>query len=117
MKMEQIECSETLAFNNQTPGNYPKDYTQESKHGGSLKSRRYESLSIYLKKSDLCGKGEWKLTSAGTFKQFSYSSPLIFHSWLVLLSSAYYEILFLLFLNSSFMVHIFFTKVVCKCPH
>jgi len=26
--MEQIECSETSAFNNQTPGKYPKDYTQ-----------------------------------------------------------------------------------------
>jgi hypothetical protein len=30
--------SETLAFNNQTPGKYPKDYTQDSKHGESLKS-------------------------------------------------------------------------------
>ena len=28
LKMEQIECSETSAFNNQTPGKYPKDYTQ-----------------------------------------------------------------------------------------
>jgi len=27
--MEQIKCSETSAFNNQTPGKYPKDYTQE----------------------------------------------------------------------------------------
>jgi len=26
--MEQIKCSETSAFNNQTPGTYPKDYTQ-----------------------------------------------------------------------------------------
>jgi hypothetical protein len=28
MKMEQIECSETSAFNSRTPGKYPKDYTQ-----------------------------------------------------------------------------------------
>ena len=28
LKMEQIKCSETSAFNNQTPGKYPKDYTQ-----------------------------------------------------------------------------------------
>jgi len=27
MKMEHIKCSETSAFNNQTPGKYPKDYT------------------------------------------------------------------------------------------
>jgi len=40
MKMEQIKCSETSAFNNQTPGKYPKDYTQFSKHGESLKSRK-----------------------------------------------------------------------------
>ena len=26
MKMEQIECSETSAYNNQTPGKYPKEY-------------------------------------------------------------------------------------------
>jgi hypothetical protein len=39
LKTEQIECSETSAFNNQTPGKYPKDYTQDSKHGESLKSR------------------------------------------------------------------------------
>ena len=26
--MEKIKCSETSAFNNQTPGKYPKDYTQ-----------------------------------------------------------------------------------------
>ena len=39
--MEQIKCSETSAFNNQTPGKYPKDYTQHSKYGESLKSRKY----------------------------------------------------------------------------
>ena len=30
MKMEQIECSETSAYNNQTPGKYPKEYIQNS---------------------------------------------------------------------------------------
>ena len=40
MKMEQIECSETSAYNNQTPGKCPKEYIQDSKHGESLKSRR-----------------------------------------------------------------------------
>jgi hypothetical protein len=29
MKMEQVECSETSAFNNQMPGKYPKDHTQD----------------------------------------------------------------------------------------
>ena len=38
-KMEQIECSETSANHNRTPGKYPKEYTQDSKHGESLKSR------------------------------------------------------------------------------
>jgi len=28
LKMEQIKCSETSAFNNQTQGKCPKDYTQ-----------------------------------------------------------------------------------------
>jgi hypothetical protein len=44
MKMEQIECSEKSAFKNQTPGKYPKDYTQDSKHGESLKSRIINSI-------------------------------------------------------------------------
>jgi len=39
LKMELIECSETSAYNNQTPGKYPKEYIQDSKHGKSLKSR------------------------------------------------------------------------------
>ena len=29
MKMEHIECSETSAYNNQTPGKYPKEYIQQ----------------------------------------------------------------------------------------
>ena len=37
--MELIEGSETSANHNQTPGKYPKEYTQYSKHGESLKSR------------------------------------------------------------------------------
>jgi len=39
MKMEQAECSETSAYKIQTPGNYPKEKTQHSEHGESLKSR------------------------------------------------------------------------------
>ena len=30
MKMEQIQCSETSAYNNQTPGKYPKEYIQNT---------------------------------------------------------------------------------------
>jgi len=29
LKMEQTECSETSAYNNQTPGKYPKEYRQD----------------------------------------------------------------------------------------
>ena len=39
MEMEEIECSETSAYINQTPGNYPKENTLYSEHGESLKSR------------------------------------------------------------------------------
>jgi hypothetical protein len=38
-KMVQIECSETSAIINQTPGNHPKEDILYSKHGESLKSR------------------------------------------------------------------------------
>jgi hypothetical protein len=50
MKMEQAECSETLAYKIQTPGNRPEESTQHSEHGESLKSINsfvsYESLTL-----------------------------------------------------------------------
>jgi hypothetical protein len=39
MKMEQTECSETLAYKIQMPGNYPEESIQHSEYGKSLKSR------------------------------------------------------------------------------
>jgi len=47
MKMEQIECSETSAYD-QTPGKYPKEYIQDSKHGESLKSRVASAFHTHL---------------------------------------------------------------------
>ena len=40
LKMELIEGSETSANHNQTPGKYPKEYIEDSKHGESLKPRK-----------------------------------------------------------------------------
>jgi len=39
MKMEQTECFETSAYELQTPGHYPKESIQHTKHWESLKSR------------------------------------------------------------------------------
>jgi len=39
MKMEQTECSETLAYKIQTPGSHPEKRIKHSEHGESLKSR------------------------------------------------------------------------------
>jgi hypothetical protein len=39
LKMEQIECSETSANINQTPGKHPNVSTLNTDHGESLKSR------------------------------------------------------------------------------
>ena len=47
MKMEQIECSETSAYINQTPGNYPKENTLDSEHGESLKSRISHIVTVF----------------------------------------------------------------------
>ena len=44
LKMELIEGSETSANHNRTPGKYPKEYIQDSKHGESLKSRKYKLI-------------------------------------------------------------------------
>jgi hypothetical protein len=42
--MEQTECSETLAYKVQKPGNYPEERIQHSEHGESLKSRRVKNI-------------------------------------------------------------------------
>jgi len=39
MKAEQTDCSETLAYKIQVPGNYPEENIQHSEHAESLKSR------------------------------------------------------------------------------
>ena len=44
--MEQAECSETLAYKIQTPGNYPEERIQDSEHGGSLKSSRNYAAEV-----------------------------------------------------------------------
>ena len=47
--MEQIECSETSAYINQTPGNHPKENKQHSEHGGSLIKRTYTLDKVLLR--------------------------------------------------------------------
>jgi len=46
MKMEQTQCSETSAYNIQTPGNYPEESIQNSEQGERLKSRILWLLTI-----------------------------------------------------------------------
>jgi hypothetical protein len=48
LKMELTEGSETSANHNLTPGKYPKEYIQYSKHGESLKSRMYGIVYAYF---------------------------------------------------------------------
>jgi hypothetical protein len=48
MKMEQTECSETLAFKLQTPGNHPEESIRHSEHGESLKSRMFLLTYVIL---------------------------------------------------------------------
>ena len=40
LKMEPTQCSETSAFNTQTPGKYPEDNLSLLQHGESLKTRK-----------------------------------------------------------------------------
>jgi hypothetical protein len=40
MKMEQTECSETLAYKIQMLGNYPEESIQHSEHGENLKKNK-----------------------------------------------------------------------------
>jgi len=47
MKMEQTECSETLAYKIQTPKNYPEESIQHSEHGENSKSRIFHTCLIH----------------------------------------------------------------------
>jgi hypothetical protein len=61
MKMEHTECSETLAYKIQMPGNYPEESIQNSEHGGSLKSRITLQLPLLqVKNYDKVGFKTWK---------------------------------------------------------
>ena len=48
MKMELTEGSETSAYINQTPGNYPKGNVLYSVHGESLKSRIPQMVTLFV---------------------------------------------------------------------
>jgi hypothetical protein len=39
--MEPTQCSETSAFNTQTPGKYPEDNLSLQQHGKSLKTKAF----------------------------------------------------------------------------
>jgi hypothetical protein len=43
------KCSETSAYKIETPGNYPKESIQHSEHGESLKSRKLDVVTQYIK--------------------------------------------------------------------
>ena len=47
-KVEQTDCSKTLAYKIQMPGNYPKERIQHSERGESLKSRMCSMSFVVL---------------------------------------------------------------------
>jgi hypothetical protein len=61
MKMEQIECFKTSAYNIRTPGNHPEENIQHTEHGESLKSKKGIRLPTEL--SELNCWYEYKLQS------------------------------------------------------
>jgi len=69
MKMEQTECSETSAYEIQTPGNYPEESIQHTEHGESLKSRIFIRLfaSYSVVRS---GSVSTNLRSTGLYKKY-----------------------------------------------
>jgi hypothetical protein len=61
MKIEQTECSETLPFKVQTPGNHPEEsiLIQHSEQGESLKSRIIIILLPQKHKSPVIREQSW----------------------------------------------------------
>jgi hypothetical protein len=54
MKIEQTACSETSAYKIQTPGSYPEENMQRTKHGESLDSRITVDFRNFAKVSKNC---------------------------------------------------------------
>ena len=73
--MELIEGSETSA-DNRTPGKYPKEYIQYSKHGESLKSRIY--IYIYIKSFNTSHVGVTAGCASATELIVSGNRPIVF---------------------------------------
>jgi hypothetical protein len=48
MKMEQTQCSETLAFKLQTPVNHPEESIRHSEHGESLNQELFYCYDIQV---------------------------------------------------------------------
>jgi hypothetical protein len=79
--MEQTECSETSAFTTQMPGNYPKETTQHSKHGESLKSRinlvhsKHTYLPMKMEQTERFETSAFKIQTPG-----NYPKEIVQHS-------------------------------------
>ena len=54
MKMEQTECSETLAYKIQMPKNYPEENIQHTEHGESLKLKIVGYIVSLLRTVSCC---------------------------------------------------------------
>jgi hypothetical protein len=65
LKMELTQCSETSAFNTQTPGKYPEDNLSLQQHGESLKTRTTYILTCLL--YYITGENTRHLTRSKTF--------------------------------------------------
>jgi len=51
LKMEPTEGSETSAFENWTPGRYPKEANLHSRHGESLRTKKKNSLRMLISRT------------------------------------------------------------------
>ena len=69
-----IECSETSANHNRTPGKYPKEYIQDSKHGESLKSRKRK---LVICKTQFSRPRSLYWTECRLYLNFSYIHPFV----------------------------------------
>jgi hypothetical protein len=75
MKMEHTECSETLAFELQTTGNNPEESIRHSKHGESLKLKRYPTAGTVPALSCIVSSGIWRhfLSKYITFRRVHFN--------------------------------------------
>ena len=105
MKMEQIDCSETSAYNIETPGNYPKENTLYSEHGESLKRRMTTTfLDALWRPGSTVQIAKWCTLERRQLGVSDIHLPVAQYCFLLMLQNIIFSVTFSTYIHWSFLL-------------